>query len=187
MCHSRLFFTFLFFCVCCGVQPLHAQLGFDLDIKKTKPYEERELKAEKTGDKKFNAPRRVLQNTTTHYNYFFNASNKLNDIIERAKSVHKDDYGALLPFYNYSLKNTAREKDQLDSVIYKSKTGIVLHDLRNDWIDDLYMLWGASYYLQQEFDSAYQMFQFINYAFAEKEKDGYYKYIGSRMDGATNM
>jgi outer membrane protein assembly factor BamD (BamD/ComL family) len=27
------------------------------------------------------------------------------------------------------------------------------------------------------------MFQFINWAFAEKEKDGYYKYIGSRMDG----
>ena len=187
MRHSRLFIPFLFFCVCCGVQPLHAQLGFDLDIKKTKPYEERELKAEKTGDKKFNAPRRVLQNTTTHYNYFFNASNKLNDIIDRAKAVHKDDYGTLLPFYNYSLENTAREKDQLDSVIYKSKTGIVLHDLRNDWIDDLYMLWGASYYLQQEYDSAYQMFQFINYAFAEKEKDGYYKYIGSRMDGATNM
>ena len=27
------------------------------------------------------------------------------------------------------------------------------------------------------------MFQFINYAFAEKEKDGYYRYIGSRLDG----
>ena len=27
------------------------------------------------------------------------------------------------------------------------------------------------------------MFQFINYAFAEKEKDGYYKTIGSKMDG----
>ena len=27
------------------------------------------------------------------------------------------------------------------------------------------------------------MFQFINYSFAEKEKDGYYKYIGSRLDG----
>jgi hypothetical protein len=29
-------------------------------------------------------------------------------------------------------------------VIYKSKTGIVLHDLRNDWVDDLYLLWGAA-------------------------------------------
>nr|MBA2745104.1 hypothetical protein [Flavisolibacter sp.] len=89
----------------------------------------------------------------------------------------------LLPFYNYSLDATAGEKMQLDSVIYKSQTAIVMHDLRNDWIDNMYMLWGASYYFLQEFDSASLMFQFINYAFAEKEKDGYYKYIGSRMDG----
>ncbi len=187
MRHSRLLTLFTFYLASLCLQPLHAQLGFDLNIKKTKPYEERELKAEKTGDKKFTAPRRIIQNTTTHYNYFFNASNKLNDIINRAKAAHRDNYAEILPFYNYSLENTAREKGQLDSVIYKSKTGIVLHDLRNDWIDDLYLLWGASYYLQQDFDSAYQMFQFINYAFAEKEKDGYYKYIGSRMDGNNSL
>ena len=31
------------------------------------------------------------------------------------------------------------------------------------------------------------MFQFINYAFAEKEKDGYYKTIGSAMDGNSAL
>lgn len=160
-----------------------AQYGFQLDIKKPEPYDNRELKAEKTGDKKLKAPKRFMQNMTTHYNYFFNASNKLNEILQGAKAAHKDDYSTLLPFYNYSLNTTASDSAQLDSVIYKAKAGIVLHDLRNDWIDDLYLLWGAAYYLQQDFDSAYGMFQFINYAFAEKEKDGYYKYIGSRMDG----
>ena len=163
--------------------PLHAQLGFDLDIKKPAPYEDRELKAEKTGEKKFKLPRRVMQNMTTHFNYFFNANTKLNEIIDRAKASHQDDYSTLLPFYNYSLEATARDSSELDSVIYKSKTAIVLHDLRNDWIDDMYLLWGAAYFLQQQYDSAYEMFQFINYAFADKEKDGYYKYIGSRMDG----
>lgn len=165
------------------MQPAKAQYGFQLDIKKPEPYDNRELKAEKTGDKKLKAPRRFMQNMTTHYNYFFNANNRLNEIIDQAKNIHKDDYSALLPFYNYSLNTTAQSADLLDSVIYKSKTGIVLHDLRNDWIDDMYLLWGAAHFLQKEFDSAYQMFQFINYAFAEKEKDGYYRYIGSRMDG----
>jgi tetratricopeptide (TPR) repeat protein len=47
----------------------------------------------------------------------------------------------------------------------------------------MYLLWGAAHYLQKQFDSAYLTFQFINYAFAPKEKDGYYQYIGSRMDG----
>jgi outer membrane protein assembly factor BamD (BamD/ComL family) len=164
-------------------QPLFAQLGFQLDIKKPEPYDNRQLKAEKSQDKKLKATRRFFQNTTTHYNYFFNANSKLNEIIDRAKLTHKDDYAELLPFYNYSLDVTTQDSLELDSVIYKSRSGIVLHDLRNDWADNLYLLWGAAHYLQQEFDSAYQMFQFINYAFAEKEKDGYYKYIGSHMDG----
>lgn len=166
-----------------AAQPVKAQLGYSLEIKKPEPYENRELRAEKSGRKKFTRPKHFFQNTYTHYNYFFNANNKLNDVIARAKETNKDDYDSLLSFYNYSLETTAQDNVQLDSIIYKAKTGIVMHDLRNDWIDDLYLLWGASYFLQQKFDSAYQMFQFINYAFAEKEKDGYYRYIGSRMDG----
>jgi tetratricopeptide (TPR) repeat protein len=181
---SRHILIILLFAGCfLAIQPLKAQLGFDLDIKKPEPYENRKLKAERAGQKKFSKYRRFWQNTYTHYNYFFNANNKLNEVIEKAKDIHKDDYSTLLPFYNYSLEATTQDKTQLDSIIYKSKTAIVMHDLRNDWIDDMYLLWGASYFLQQEFDSAYQMFQFINYAFAEKEKDGYYRYIGSRMDG----
>lgn len=162
-----------------------AQLGFDLAIKKPEPYENRELKAEKSGRKKLTAPRKFLQNTYTHYNYFFNANNKINEVIGRAKEAHKDDYSQLLSYYNYTLEDTKADKQQLDSVIYKAKTGIVMHDLRNEWIDDLYLLWGAAFFLQQEFDSAYQMFQFINYAFAPKANDGYYRYIGSRMDGGN--
>jgi outer membrane protein assembly factor BamD (BamD/ComL family) len=164
-----------------------AQLGFDLDIKKPEPYENRELKAERTPDKPIKGPKKLFQNATTHYNYFFNANVKLNEILDRAKEVHKDDYTKLLSFYNYSFETLARDSSLLDSVIAKSKTAIVLHDLRNSWIDDMYMLWGASYYLQRNFDSAYNMFQFINYAFADKEKDGYYRYIGSRMDGNNAM
>src|SRR6476661_6393145 len=167
---------------------LSAQMGFNLEVKKPKPYEERVLKAEKTPtDKKIKPTKRFFQNLTTHYNYYFNANNKLNEVIERAKAGHKDDYSQLLPFYNYSLDATAGEQQELDSVIYKAQTGLVMHDLRSDWADNMYLLWGAAYYFQKKFDSASLMFQFINYAFADKEKDGYYKYIGSHMDnGAAN-
>ncbi|HUQ96379.1 MAG TPA: hypothetical protein VM010_01855, partial [Chitinophagaceae bacterium] len=104
------FITFFVLCGCAILQPVAAQLGFDLDIKKPAPYENRELKAEKSGVKKFTMPRRVLQNTFTHYNYFFNANNKLNDILLRAKASFKDDYSKLLPFYNYQLSVTAQDK-----------------------------------------------------------------------------
>jgi outer membrane protein assembly factor BamD (BamD/ComL family)/uncharacterized protein HemY len=160
-----------------------SQLGLSFDIPKPKQYEERTLRSEKSDQKKFNTTRRFIQNTFTHYNYFFNANNKLNDIINRAKELHRDDYASLLSFYNYDLDVTARDSIQLDSVIYKATSGIVLHDLRSDWADNMYLVWGAAHYLQKEFDSAYLTFQFINYAFAPKEKDGYYQYIGSRLDG----
>ena len=165
------------------LNPCLAQLGISFDIKKPKEYDDRVLRSEKSDQKKFTLPRRFIQNTVTHYNYFFNANNKLNEILDRAKTAHTDDFSKLLPFYNYSLDVTAADSIQLDSISYKSQTGIALHDLRNDWIDNLYLLWGASYYLRKQFDSAYLMFQFINYAFAEKEKDGYYRTIGSSRDG----
>jgi outer membrane protein assembly factor BamD (BamD/ComL family) len=177
----------LVFSFCQAALLSHAQLGFSFDIPKPKQYEERQLRSEKTDQKKFTLPRRFIQNTTTHYNYFYNATNKLNEIITRAKEAHTDDYTELLSFYNYDLDVTVQDSVQLDSVIYKATSGIVLHDLRSNWADNMYLLWGAAHYLQKEFDSAYLTFQFINYAFAPKEKDGYYQYIGSRMDGNSAL
>lgn len=168
-------------------QPVFAQLGFDLKIDKPEPYDNRTLKAEKTGEKALKPSKKFFQNLSTHYNYFFNANNKLNEVIDGAKLAFKDDYSTLLPFYNYTLDVTAQNSVQLDSVIYKSRTGLVMHDLRNDWADNMYLLWGAAWFFEQKFDSAALMFQFINYAFAEKEPDGYYKYIGSRLDGNNAM
>ncbi len=178
-----IFTAALFFTLCQVCTPVFSQLGISFDIKKPKDYDDRVLRSEKSDQKKFTLPKRFIQNTITHYNFYFNANNKLNEVLERAKTAFTDDYSQLLPFYNYSLDVTAGDSVQLDSITYKSSTGIALHDLRNDWVDNLYLLWGASYYLQKKFDSAYLMFQFINYAFAPKEKDGYYKTIGSGMDG----
>ncbi len=165
----------------------NGQLGFAFDIKKPKEYDERVLRSEKSDQGKFGLPKRFIQNTVTHFNYYFNANNKLNEVLERAKEAFKDDYSKLLPFYNYTLDATAGDSIQLDSITYKSSTGIALHDLRGDWVDNLYLLWGASFYLQKKFDSAYLMFQFINYAFAPKEKDGYYLTIGSARDGNSAL
>lgn len=177
------FSTAIFIFLSFTVLPGFGQLGFSFNIKKPSQFDDRVLASEKSEDKKFTLTDRFVQNTFTHYNYFFNAKNKLNEIIELAKSLHIDDYDELLPFYNYSLDITAQNKSELDSVIYKSTTGIVLHDLRNDWIDNLYLLSGVAYYFRKQFDSAYLTFQFINYAFFNKDKDGYYKNIGSNLDG----
>lgn len=181
--YRTLLSLFLFLLTGLTFEVVHAQTGFEIKLDKPKEYEERLLRSERTPDKKIRLPQRALQNTITRYNYFFNASNKLNEVIERAKQSFSDEYTKLLPFYNYTLEKTAADGIQLDSIIWKSNSGIVLHDLRNDWTDDLYLLWGAAYYFQQKFDSARILFQFINQAYAPREKDGYAKTIGSARDG----
>lgn len=157
------------------------------NLKKPKKFENRKLGAEKSAEKKFKGPRRFIQNTVTHYNWFYNANNKLDQVIERAKLAHQEDYSRLLPFYNYSLEKTAADKTELDSVIYKANAGILNHDLRNAWIDNLFMLMGRAYYLRNNFDSAYMTFQYINYAFSPKEKDGYDMPIGSNANEGTSV
>src|SRR5882672_5358547 len=137
----------LFITLCQTTVTCFGQYGFDINLKKPKEYDNRVLRSEKSDQKKFGFPKNFIQNTVTHYNYFYNANNKLNEVLERAKSGFKDDYSTLLPFYNYTLDATAADSLELDSISYKSQTGLALHDLRNQWADNLYLLWGASFYL----------------------------------------
>lgn len=169
--YQSLLGIFLFSCTI-----LVAQSNTSVTINKPEKYQNRVLPAEKSGNKKFTIPKRLYNNTVSHFNYFYNASEKLKDIIIAAKQQHKEDYTELLPFYNYTLDETA--KGQIDSIIYKCTAGILLHDLRSDWVDQFYLLMGKAYMYRKDFDSATQVFNYINYAFAQKD-GGYDLPIGS--------
>lgn len=168
------FYIFLFFVGSPALVPAQPTWTFDPFGKEKKPekFENRKLGSEKTADKKFTVMRNFYQNNITHYNYYFNANNRVNSVLERAKLSQKEDYSSLLGFYPYTLENTAAQKSELDSVIYTSTAGILLHDLRNDWIDNMYMLIGKAYFFRKELDSALMTFQFINYnLFPRKRKN----------------
>ena len=151
--------------------------------KRSKKFEERKLGSEKMAEKKFTKIRHVFQNNFTHYNYYYNANNKINAVIERAKIAQKDDYTKLLSYYGFTLENTALQKIELDSVLYKATAGILLHDLRNDWIDNMYLLMGKAYFLKKDFDSAAATFQFINFnLFPRKKDEDDSRIVGTRDD-----
>src|SRR6188508_1360289 len=83
------------------------QPKLSFQMKKSKEFENRQLPSEKYAEKKFTFLRHFFQNNYTHYNYFFNANLRLNEIISEAKQHHGDDYTRLLPFYPYSLEETS--------------------------------------------------------------------------------
>jgi tetratricopeptide (TPR) repeat protein len=156
-----------------------AQPGPDEVVDKPDKFSNKQLRSEKTGEKKFTFLRRFFNNATTRYNYFFNANEKLKAVLENAKAANKDDYTKLLNYYPYTLKNTASNKTELDSIIYKSTAGILLHDLRSDWVDDMYYLIGRAYFFRNDLDSASRTFQYINFGFAPKDASGYSDPVGS--------
>ena len=179
-----LFFFFL-------APAVHAQLDkitMNLDKDKPAKYKDKILRSEKTGQKKFTIPRRFIQNTVSHYNYFYNANRKIDYVIERARLANQDDYSKLLSYYSYTLDNTASQKIELDSVIYKATAGILLHDLRSDWVDNLYLLIGEAYYFRKDFDSAWMTFQFINYNLFPRGKkgDADQLVVGTNDNGSNN-
>lgn len=160
------------------------RLKFDLQKEKPEQFRNRKLRSERTGEKKFTIPAKFVQNTVSHYNYYFNGNEKIKSVIERARMSQKDDYTRLLPYYSYSLDNTAAAKTDLDSVIQAATAGILLHDLRTNWVDNFYMLIGQAYYLEKEFDSAYMAFQFINYNLhpPDKNKSSLTPVVGSNTN-----
>jgi hypothetical protein len=161
-----------------------AQPNYTLPLEKPEKYRDKELKSELSDQKKFTLPRKLFQGMITHYNYYYNANRKLNEMMERAKLAHKDDYNELLSFYNYSTRTTAGDSTELDSIVYKATAGIVLHDIRNTYVDNLYQIIGKAYFYWRKFDSAHRMFQFINYNYFPKNKDEYIIVVGSN-DHAT--
>lgn len=170
--------------------PARAQEGVPIEVTKPKKFEDKVLKSEKTGEKKFTLPRRFMNDLGTRDNFYFNAKNKYDAIIERAKESQRDDFNKLLSFYGYSLDNTANDKNELDSILLKCTAGILLHDLRNDWVDNLYLLIGKAYLLRKDFDSSGMTFQYINYNFHPSRKETDRVYIGSNnngSDGSTNV
>jgi tetratricopeptide (TPR) repeat protein len=163
---------------------LVAQPYTGISLQKNKPYTERLLPAEKTGEKGFRLPKRIFNNTVTRYNYVFNATMRLDGIIERATEKQIENYATLLPFYPYSLETTA--KDEIDTIIYKCTAGILLHDLRSDWVDNLYIILGKAYLHRQDYDSALGVFKYVNYAFAPKD-EGTDIPIGSNITNANGV
>ena len=106
---NRILIILLLGCISASAQP-----DFTLPLVKPVKYENKVLGSEKTDDKKFTLPRRLYQSMVTEYNFHYNAVNKINAILEKAKLSHRDDYTQLLPFYNYSTDFTAADSMELD-------------------------------------------------------------------------
>ncbi|HTN37796.1 MAG TPA: tetratricopeptide repeat protein, partial [Arachidicoccus sp.] len=164
-----------------------AQPGTTVNLKNEKPadFARKRLRAEKTSYGPLGKIQELMQNTFTHFNYLYNANKRMTEVVTEATVNNNEDYSTLLPFYPYD-ENALAKNAFLDSVIEHATAGLLLHDLRNKYVDELYFLLGKAYYYQQKFDTAHQIFQYLNYAFAPKD-EGYDLPIGSNISKSKGV
>ncbi len=173
--HFRSLLTVLF------LSPAMAVSGQTV-IHATRPTDtlNQELPSVKLAKKKFGWNRKVYQNLVTRDNYYFNASLRLKEALDRVSRSHQDDYSRLLPMYPYDAKGLQSIHGDLDSIVQKAGIGIRIHDPRGKWMDNLYLVVGKAYFYKNDFTNALAAFQFINTSTAPTAKGSYSPVIGSR-------
>ncbi|RYG49273.1 MAG: tetratricopeptide repeat protein, partial [Chitinophagaceae bacterium] len=134
------------------------ELAFQLKIKKKREV----FSNEKMLKKKWSVPRKIIQNTYTRYNYYFNADRKMDEALDNMQRMRKENYDSLLALFPFDpdRDSTALAPD-MDSIIQKASVGIQIHDPRTKWADDLYLLLGQAYYYKGNYDQATTAFKYI--------------------------
>lgn len=181
---KHLFFVLL----CSTILSIAAQaqvVSRQIDIPykdKPKEYQSKTLRAEKTADEKQSAWKRFTQGTYSHFNYIFNAQLRLQTILttEISQSFQNADFTHLLRFYPEETPSLS-QNTFLDTIIHKATGALLLHDLRNNWVDEEYLLFGKAYYYKKNLDTAEFNFRFLDYAYAPKDEDGYDIPIASNL------
>lgn len=120
--------------------------------------------------KRWSFLRKTYHNTTTRFNYHFNAEEKLRMIELNMLKNSTNQYDSLLPLYPFNPDvDSSKYASDLDSIIRKASVGIHIHDPRSKWQDDMYFVVGKAYYYKGDYKNAAAAFKYI-VATAEREK-----------------
>jgi len=120
--------------------------------------------------KKWSFLRRAWHNTTTKYNYHFNAEERLRKVEENMLRNSITQYDSVLPLFPFDPDvDSAKYAVDLDSLIRKAGVGIQIHDPRSRWQDNMYLIVGKAYYYKGDYKNAAAAFKYI-VATAENEK-----------------
>lgn len=120
---------------------------------------------------------RAYHNTTSRYNWYFNAREirKANEL--QLYEQHKDDFSELLPLFIYPTEEQSKSMyPDMDKIIEKTSTLIHRHSMfikkeeHNRWIDDSYMLMGIARFYKQEYYVGAEIFEYVAKAYKNKDE-----------------
>lgn len=126
---------------------------------------------EKFLTKKWSIPRRIFQNTVTHYNYYYNARRKYQEALKTMSKSYKEDFDKPISLLPYNVeKQGSTVTAAMDTVIKKSSFGTQIHDPRSKWFDNMYYLMGKASYTKGDIDGALMALQFVANEYRDQGK-----------------
>lgn len=112
-------------------------------------------------------PTQAFLDITSHYNAYFNSSEKLKNVYKLSLESHKDKFDSVIPVYHYSdSRDFASYTSDLDDVVKRSTLAIQLRGASN-WSDDHFLLIGQADYLKGDYDKASRSFKYITTEYKE--------------------
>ncbi len=118
---------------------------------------------------------RGYHGTTTHYNYYFNARERMRQGAQALADAHEDKYDRVLSVFKYG--DVAKAKSiypDMDEAIKKASVAIQRHSIyaksrhdnklaeRNKWIEDCYLVIGQAQFYKHDFWTAIETFQYTS-------------------------
>ena len=132
--------------------------------------------------RKNNIISRNYHGTTTHYNFYFNARERVRQASATLAESHEDKYDRTLSIFKIGDLNKAKAVfPDLDEAIKKASIAISRHSMdvkgrkdnqikeRNLWIPKCYLVIGQSQFYKHDFWSAIETFQFISSEYKNDE------------------
>ena len=110
--------------------------------------------------------KRTYHNITAHYNGYFNAKMKIDQVVSQNEGSAKDQYDQLLSIYKKAgagpetAKGSKAGNQPLDEAIKKASFVIQRHE-KSNWTDDCYFEIGRANYYKKDYFGAIESFQYV--------------------------
>lgn len=105
---------------------------------------------------------RMYHNTTSRYNAYYLANEKILELENTIKTNHKEDFSQILPiFYPVDSATIEQNEELLKEARELSSKAIDWHRI-SKWVDDNYFLIGLIDYYQADTDDAINTFKYLN-------------------------
>ncbi len=105
---------------------------------------------------------RAFHNLTSHYNAFYLADVRIDEVKSAVRENYNEDYTQILPVFIPIDSATIQENaEKLDNARELASKAIEWHRISR-WVDDSYYLLGQIDYLKASFDDAQNTFKYVN-------------------------